>query len=319
MIEIIAYTAQLVPSFGRASEVLKKLMKIEISATQIQIISEEVGKKVFEKDKEEAIKAYAKPEIYAPEQLEKDKKEGRLYILADGSAVNTRVQENGTTWKEMKLGLVFWDKNIIRKGKENFKITQKEYVSYFGGVEEFKKLLFAASVRTGYGKIKEVVIIGDGAHWIWNMCEELFPNAVTILDFYHYSENVYKYAHFLYPEDEVTRKKWVNVLLTAAKEGRIDDVIKEVSDKKVEKLPDGMVNLYTYVTNNKDRINYKRYEDKGYYIGSGAIESGNKTVIQQRMKQSGMRWSVNGGQYIAALRAKHESYMWDKVKEVINM
>ncbi len=64
-------------------------------------------------------------------------------------------------------------------------------------------------------------------------------------------------------------------------------------------------------------IDYKTYKEKGYYIGSGAIESANKTVIQQRMKQSGMRWSLNGAQYIAALRANHESNNWDEVIEEI--
>lgn len=67
-----------------------------------------------------------------------------------------------------------------------------------------------------------------------------------------------------------------------------------------------------------ERINYKFYKDNDYYIGSGAIESANKMVIQQRMKQSGMRWSVNGGQYIATLRTKHESNRWDEVTNVIN-
>jgi len=62
----------------------------------------------------------------------------------------------------------------------------------------------------------------------------------------------------------------------------------------------------------------KTFKEKGYYIGSGAIESANKMVIQQRMKQSGMRWSINGGQYIAALRTKHESDLWDDVVSVIN-
>ena len=148
----------MVPSFERAAEALNKLTEIEICATQMQIISEEVGKKVFEKDREEAKEAYAKPEIAVPQVLEKDKKEGVLYVLVDGSAVNTRLSENGSTWKEMKLGLIFYDKDKINIGKENIKITKKEYVSYFGGVEEFKKLLFSVAIRAGYGKIKEVVV-----------------------------------------------------------------------------------------------------------------------------------------------------------------
>jgi len=320
MTETIAYVAQLVPSFERASEAINKLLKIEISPTQIQIISEEVGKEVFKREMAQAEEAYEKPEESAPQELSMYRKEGRLYIMTDGLQVNTRVKyENGSTWKEMKLGLIFCDKDVIRRGDENHTITKKEYVSYFGSVSEFKKIVFAAASRAGYGKIKEIVMIGDGAQWIWNMCEELFPDAVQILDYYYLSENTHEYARFLYPEDEVGRRKWVKQVLDAVTEGKVDEAVKQVEARKVEKLPEKVVNLYTYITNNRDRIDYKSLKDNGYYIGSGAIESANKMVIQQRMKQSGMRWSINGGQYIAALRTKHESSKWDDVVKVIGL
>jgi len=319
MIETITYVAQLVPSFERASETIKKLCKINVSAKQIQIISEEVGKEVFVKDKAEAKKAFEKPEEAAPQELPKYRKEGRLYILTDGSQVNTRVEdENGSTWKEMKLGLIFCDKDVIRRGDGSHTITKKEYVCYFGSAEEFKKFVFAAAAKAGYGKIEEIVVIGDGAQWIWKMCEELFPDAVQILDFYHMSENTHKYAKFIYPDNEVTRKIWANKVLDSLNTGKIEEAINLVKENKVDKAPDGVVNLYTYITNNRGRINYKFYKDNDYYIGSGAIESANKMVIQQRMKQSGMRWSINGGQYIAALRTKYESNRWDEVVDVID-
>lgn len=317
MTEIITYIAQLMP-FERASEHIKKLLKIDVSATEIQIISEEIGKKVFEKDIDAAHKAYEKPEEAAPQELPMYRKEGRLYIFTDGLQVNTRVEdENGSTWKEMKLGLIFCDKDTIKRANGSAIITKKEYVSYFGSVNEFKKLLFDAAARTGYGKIKEIVLIGDGAPWIWNMCEELFPDAVQILDYYHLSENVNDYAKFIYPEDEVNRKGWVNKVLDAVMEGTVEEAIKIAEEKKTDKTPQGVVNLYTYMINNRDRIDYKSYRDKGYYIGSGAVEGANKTVIQHRMNQSGMRWGINGGQYIAALRAKYESGLWNRVEDVI--
>jgi hypothetical protein len=319
MIETITYVAQLVPSFERASEAIKKLLKIEVSATQIQIVSEEVGKKVFEAGMVKVKEAYEKPEIAAPQELQRYRKDGRLYILTDGSQVNTRVEDvNGSTWKEMKLGLVFCDKDVIKQGDGSHTIIKKEYVSYLGSVIEFKAVLFATAARAGYGKLKEVVVVGDGAPWIWNMCEELFPDAVQILDFYHLSENTHNYAKALYPEDEVRRKKWVKQVLDLITEGKIEEAIKFIEEKKEEKIPDYVVNLSTYFKNNQGRINYKAYKEKGYYIGSGAIESANKMVIQQRMKQSGMRWSISGGQYIAALRTKHESGLWSEIVGVIN-
>ena len=312
MIEIIAYIAQLLPSFDRASEALKKMMGIEVSGTQIQIVSEEVGNAVFEDDMANAEQMYDKPEESAPQELPRNRKEGVLYILTDGSQVNTRIEdEDGSTWRQMKLGLIFSDRDIIKRSDGHCIVTKKEYVTYLGSVSEFKKTVFAAAARAGYGKLKEVVVIGDGAPWIWNMYEELFPDAVTILDYYHLSENVHQYSKALYPEDEISRKRWINQILDNVEEDQIDEA-------KVIKPSETLVNLPSYLERNKERIKYKTYKDKGYYIGSGPIESGNKVVIQQRMKQSGMRWGLAGGQYIASLRAKYESSKWDDVVKVIN-
>jgi hypothetical protein len=317
MTEIITYIGQIM-SFERASEHIKKLLKIEISGTQIQIISEGIGEQVFEEDKNAAKKAYEKPEEAAPQELPMYRREGRLYIFTDGLQVNTRVEDkDGSTWREMKLGLIFCDKDTIKRADGSGIITKKEYISYFGNVNEFKKFLFAAACRAGYGKIKEVVLIGDGAAWIWNMTEELFPDAVKILDYYHLSENVNDYAKFIYPQDEVTRKIWAKKVLDAVMEGKVEEAMKIVEEKNVDKTPKGIVNLYTYMANNRDRINYKEFKDKGYYIGSGAIEGANKTVIQHRMNQAGMRWGISGGQYIAALRAKFESGLWSNVEATI--
>ena len=262
---------------------------------------------------------YEKPEESAPQELPGNRKEGILYILTDGSQVNTRVEdEDGSTWKEMKLGLVFSDRDVIKRSDGHCIVTKKEYVTYFGSVSEFKKVVFAAAARAGYGKLKEVVVIGDGAQWIWNMCDELFPDAETILDYYHLSENVHEYSKAVYPEDEVNRKRWVNQVLDKVGEDQIDEAIKIVENAKVIKVSDNLVNLPVYMRNNRERINYKTYKEKDYYIGSGPIESGNKVVIQQRMKQTGMRWGIVGGQYIAALRAKYESNKWDDVVNVVN-
>jgi len=311
----------MIPGFQNASEVLFKLMNIEISATQIKIVSEEVGKKAHEIQMEKAITSYKSPEIAAPEALGKDKKDTILYILMDGSAVNTRIQdENGSTWKEMKLGLTFLDKDVIRRKnkRESGIITKKEYVTYLGSVDEFKKLLFESAASAGYGKVKNVVVIGDGAHWIWNMCKELFPDAECILDFYHLSENVYNYAKELYPNDENNYKRWAKCVIYYIETDQIKKALKKIADSPIrtrEKV--NVVNLEGYIKNNIDRINYLEYKNKDYYIGSGMIESGNKIVVQKRMKQAGMRWGSEGAQYMAALRAKHESKQWQDVQDII--
>lgn len=85
----------------------------------------------------------------------------------------------------------------------------------------------------------------------------------------------------------------------------------EVKKYKDLSLPNGTVNLETYIKNNESKMDYRYYESQGGFVGSGSIESTNKTVVQRRTKQPGMRWSVDGGQFILTLRAKEESGLWN--------
>lgn len=320
MADLLSYAGQLAMSFEKSSEIMEKFTGIRVSESLIRTITEEIGKEVFDQGMKQAKASFEKPELAAPQLLDKDKKEGILYILTDGSHVNTKNKdEKGSSWREMKLGLIFRDKDSITRKDGKQIITKKEYVTYFGGVGEFKKLLFDAAASAGYGKISKVVMIGDGAQWIWNMCDELFPDAVQILDYYHMAENVSNFSKYLYSDNEVKAKGWRKEVMTKIETGELDKVLKDLPDLTGKKLPINVPNLKIYLENNRNRMNYADYESKGYCVGSGAIESGNKLVIQQRMKQSGMRWSIPGGQYVASLRAKYASNQWNKVKEVIGL
>jgi len=93
----------MIPGFKNSKEVLLKLKGIEVSATQIKILSEEVGKELFEIQMNNANHAYSAPEKAAPAVLDRYRKDTILYILMDGSAVNTRVEdEDGSTWKYLE-------------------------------------------------------------------------------------------------------------------------------------------------------------------------------------------------------------------------
>jgi hypothetical protein len=315
---MIAFVAQMIPSFKNARDLLKKIINIDISVSQIQKIASYAGEKVHEKQMEAANNAYDKPEMAAPHILEKDKEDCILYIMTDGSQVNTRVKDtDGSTWKEMKLGMVFTDKDLRTVNKHVY-IDKKEYTAYFGSVSEFKKLLLDTAIRAGYGKINRVVLIGDGAKWIWNMCEELFPDAVCILDLFHTKENIYDYARALFPNDEKKYTRWAKTVAYYIETDQVKKALKKINETQLPKTASkNVVNLAGYIMNNIDRINYLEYKNKGYYVGSGMIESGNKVVVQKRLKQAGMRWSRNGGQSMVALRAKYESDQWDDVRALL--
>jgi hypothetical protein len=245
---------------------------------------------------------------------------GSLYIAPapDGAALNTRQKdETGSTWRENKLGEVFSSDYIRwwtdKHGKPQHTITRKEYVSYIGPAEEFKKHLLACAVRNGYGSYKETVLLSDGATWIRNVKEELFPDAQQILDFYHLCENVNDYAKSIFNMNESRYRPWADQICASLKAGGYKDVLRELGKPGVNrKTSDSTVNLYGYIENNSSNIDYPTYIEKGYFIGSGAIESGNKIVLQQRLKQAGMRWNVSSAQPLLTLKAKRESNLWDK-------
>jgi hypothetical protein len=201
-------------------------------------------------------------------------------------------------------------KSVNKKGEIVGKIEKKEYTSYIGKAQEFKKYLFACAVKNGYGEYKETILLSDGATWIRTIGEELFPDAIQILDLFHLCENIYHYAKAVFKNDEAKYKPWAENLVEKFKGGEKQEAIQEIKAMKNRKLPKGTVNLYSYVVNNINKIDYKEYKEKGYYVGSGAIESGNKVVLQKRLKLAGMRWDDLSAQYLLSLRAKYESNLW---------
>jgi len=301
----------MVPSYGNAGDLLLKTMNINIAESQIKKIADYVGSLLHKEQMEKAEESYNKPEVAMGIISKQDKKDLILYIATDGSAVNTRIQdEGGSTWREMKLGMTFRSDNIIKNG-ETMHIKEKEYVAYLGSVSEFKKLLFDSAVNAGYGKVKKVVVLGDGAAWIWNMCVELFPDAVCILDLYHLKEKIYDYGKALFPNDNKKYARWSEQVSWYIETGQVKKALKKIKDSPLpDKVLEKNINLYGYIENNITRINYLDYRNKGYYVGSGMIESGNKVVVQKRLKQAGQRWSRVGAQNMVSLRALYESGNW---------
>jgi hypothetical protein len=178
-----------------------------------------------------------------------------------------------------------------------------------GSSEKFKGHVLNTAVNAGYGKTCETVIIGDGATWIRNMGKELFPEAVQILDLYHLKENIYTYAKHKFANNENKYVPWAETFIEKIEKGNKAEALALLPEN--EKLPANIVNLRTYISNNIDKIDYPEYKAKGYFVGSGAVESANKVILQRRLKQAGMRWNVPEAQSVLSLRAKVESGRWD--------
>jgi len=307
-----AYFAQNQMSFERAQEVIKRVYAIEINRETIREIAEDAGTKVFMNDSSQA-----EGLLLNIQHIEAAKKvTGTVYIMPDGAAVNTRVEdENGSTWRENKTAIAFSSKDMIKRKDGGNIIVRKEIAPLIGTSEEFKKHALRAAVAAGYGKYTETVVIGDGAAWIRNMCDDIFPDAVQILDLFHLKENIYKFAKHI-AKDNAEMVRWAeNVIDKIENHYAVDEALACIP--VIENLSDGVPNLKAYIDNNRMRINYPLYRKKGFFVGSGAIESTNKTIVQQRLKRAGMRWSVSGAQALLTLRAKDESDKWFDVQKAV--
>ena len=313
----VAFWAQNQCSFKATETIIKKVFGVSLVPETIRQVANCVGKIVFDDDTATAdliMKSISDIEFSR-------EKGGTLYIQMDGAALNTRHKnKEGSTWRENKLGMVFSSDNIRTRtnanGEKLSSILKKEYTSYVGSARDFKKYVFACAVRNGYGRYKTTVVLSDGAAWIRNMCDEIFPDAIQILDLFHLCENVYEYAKAVFKNDEAKYKPWAEHIIELFKAGEKHAALEQIKQFESSDLPKAAVNLTTYVTNNFERIDYAQYVDDGFYVGSGAIESGNKVVLQKRLKLAGMRWNEQTAQYLLSLRAKFESGLW--IEGVVN-
>lgn len=310
----IAYWAVKLSSYQDAENYFLRTKNISISNDTIREIVNYVGAIVYEADCYEAENARKRLESCTLNA--QYNKEGVLYLMTDGAALNTRTKNcDGSTWKENKLAVAFSDDNIFfwknKKGERQHKIGKREYITLIGNVQDFKYHIFALAQRNGYGKFKNTVLISDGAAWIRNLKEELFPDAQQILDLFHLKENTYEFAKDIFNNDERQYMPWAENICSQLEEGKWKNVLEKLKPYRGRTAKPGCVNLYTYITNNKDNIDYPAYKAKGWFVGSGAIESGNKIVLQNRLKLPGMRWNVSTAQYVLSLKAKLESGLWD--------
>ena len=149
------------------------------------------------------------------------------------------------------------------------------------------------------------------------MIRELFPNAIQILDKYHLIENIYDYGKFIFHDDMTKIEKFKDKIIGYCYSREYHLIQKELKKYKDISIPKTVCNLPVYLENNKDKIDYSTYEHNGWFVGSGAIESSNKTVVQRRLKQAGMRWSVEGANHMITLRCMDESNHWNEIEKIV--
>jgi hypothetical protein len=184
-------------------------------------------------------------------------------------------------------------------------------------VAVFEKLVVGLAYHCGSDQAEEIVVLADGLRHNWRIAQEYFPEALQIVDFYHVLERLHTLARLCLGEgseragDEgTTARAWVGV----QKEQLLSDGVQAVSEA-IAVLPtpsqeavEYREESYGYVVRNAERMRYGTYRAGGYQIGSGVMEAACKTVVHQRLDQSGMHWREESAEAVVALRANQLSH-----------
>ena len=319
-------------SYKEAAARLFEDFGYKMSDNRIRELTDYIGDIVLSEDirrKQEAIDSFNPKDMRIAKRGRRPKEGYALYCEVDGAMFNSRkntVNAAGSrkgdksSWTENKLGLVFRSDELKETGEKDengnavMRLGRREYIGTTQGVEEFRDRLIYLMLKNGMKDASDVVLLSDGAVWIRKTREKYFPNATQILDLFHLKENAMSFAQYLHGNDKSKYFPWWKTVCQKLEEGKWKSVLQQpdiAEYRSVKDTPAGVVNLYHYIYNNRDIINYPDYKAKGYFVGSGAIESGNKTVMQERLKLAGMRWYQDSAEKLLALRAKLKSGLWE--------
>lgn len=325
-------------TFEEAAETFSRLLPLSISARQAQSLMEPVGQALAARE-EQVLKALfdqaSRKQSSPDEQKERlqPQRSVRLYIEMDGIMERLRrgtvemevVEEKrkGDVYRELKVGTIF----EAERGRERSELapevwidTPKEnsmrYVARRSAKGDFDQLLYGLARQCGLDQAKQMVVLGDGAPWIWKLAEEHFPGAVQIVDLYHAQEHVWQVARAVYgPQTEATTV-WATAACDLLVHGKIEALVAAIATLpsiapepgESHSVPERAVN---YFTTNAERMRYPTFRAQGMHVGSGIAEAACKTVVATRLKRSGMRWTPEGLDALLPLRTSVLNQTYD--------
>lgn len=199
-------------------------------------------------------------------------------------------------------------------------ITERGYVATRAGLESFRNQLYAEALRRGLSQAETVLVLADGAVWIWNLVNDRFPQAVQRLDLYHAQQHLWNLAAELHGKGTPEARAWIAPYLAALKNHK-DGAVKIINDlkeleiqleKHTEEQKEAIRRETAYLENNRHRMDYKTGADQGQPVGSGAIES-TCSQYQRRLKLTGQFWSLEGDEAFLALSTLHRNGRWNKL------
>jgi hypothetical protein len=291
-------------SFRDGAGRLERLTGLKVSAETVRQHTEALGSEV------EAAQQTAMAEVVRTREPAGalDPAPGTLVIETDG--VMVRYLDG---WHEVKLGLV--------AGQVDGELRLPSYVAARASAEQFGPRLLAEAARrgalevvgwqgaiTGRGLavLPKVVVLGDGAVWIWNLADEHFGERIEIVDYYHATEHIWVLAKAFYGEGTAKTKRWGERQCRRLLAQGVEPLLRAL--RAIKRCAPEVAPLLRrergYFRSNAARMDYPTFRKQGLPIGSGAVESEAKRLVQQRMKRPGARWSDVGAQAVLNVRSR---------------
>lgn len=297
-------------SFRQVAEDMKELAGVSISRKDAERISERIGEDMerWDKTERDCMRFMEPPPPETPKTIE------TLYIEYDGTGVpmtknevagrKGKQKDGSAKTREAKLGCVFTQTTFDEKDRP---VRDPASTSFTGAIEPchpFGERIYAEAVRRGLFKAKRVVVLSDGAEWIKNVAQTHFGRATHIIDLYHAREHLVGLCKLLFDRDLKRLNRYKDRWWDLLDEGQIEKLTEEAKSFLPRNPRDGKDarREIGYFDKNKARMRYAHFKAQGMFVGSGVIEAGCKTIIGQRLKQSGMEWTVRGANAIIALR-----------------
>jgi len=238
------------------------------------------------------------------------------YVEADGTGVSGLPRElsdkgkNGGAAKtfETKIGIMFnqsFDSGglpLIGNGRIYREADTTQHIGTVEKVTQFTAYLDVFSKTNGIDNANQVVFLSDGASWLEKLRLKLFPNSIGIIDLFHARQNLHKLVGSLLFYKKHTQDAFYDECAKLLDLGDIDSMADIISQKATDSNRDDVDRQLSYFTENKNKMRYGLFRAVGLFIGSGVVESACKTIVENRLNGSGMRWSKKNAANVIALR-----------------
>jgi hypothetical protein len=294
-------------AFGQGANLVAENLGVWVDEETVRAVTEGMGA-VVEDDQREWTRWALPAEEAAPTLLA---------VEVDGVLLHERER-----WVETKLGRVaaLGPALVVEKesGDRHLALGPSAYSVEVGTADAFWARLTREVSRAGLGRgVQTVVVLADGASWMWQQARHHLGlpgvRVVEIVDFYHASAHLSTVADAVFGPGTAQARDWLDRHRHRLRHEGVGPVLAALSalDPGDADARDEVRRAQGYVTDHAERMDYPACRARLLPIGSGAIESTAKNLMQQRQTQAGMRWTRLGAQRVASLRALHRSGRWD--------